>query len=150
MAQLTYGTPGINPAAPDPRPGFKSPLEILQDALPGVFGSPAPRPETSAPSYWDTLWDVLLGDLYGQGRPESRPAPGAQPSDPHFQPPGRPVSPQEQDRQSPGFCFGFDKELCAGVGLGQNLCLWVSNLACLLIGLVILLALLGLGVRSLL
>lgn len=137
MAEVRYGGPIL---PPNPGATFG-------------YGTPPIAPGPPGPSYWDTLWDVFLGDLFGKGRPESKPAPGASPSDPHFTPTpaGGAQTPTEQQGNvgDAGFCFGFDHRLCDGLGLARGTCLTLANISCLALGVIVLAALLGIGLHSL-
>jgi hypothetical protein len=114
------GTPGINPAAPDPR---------------------------GRPSFWDTLWGVLTGDVAGRQRPGTAEEAVGQP---------KPERAKEQEKAAEeaagqpatNFCFGADKVICEGMGAARGICYILTNLTCIALGIIILLALLGIGLHA--
>jgi len=129
-ARILPGTPGINPSAPDPYIGQPQPSTLEQwvnrflhgitiFGPGGVFASPAPG---QSPEAEKRAEETVRAD---QAQRES----GA----PLFQ---------------NGFCFGFDQTLCADAGVFQPACVTLTNLTCLGLGVLVLLALLGVGLHA--
>lgn len=129
-----YGDPGINPNASQ-RP-------------PIAPGPPGQSPDTALDQIND-LFRRLTGAplLTGPGVAKEKPGdPGATPAGGSVMGGGA----KGVLQGGPGFCFGAEKEICKGTEPFDGLCKFTSNLVCLVIGLTILLALIGLGVHGIL
>jgi hypothetical protein len=128
IPQAGYGTPGINPNAPDPRTGRppQSDLEAWIDRFlkgitifgpGGVFATPAPGQTQEATQRAE---EAVRSDRQAQG----------------------------EDKPGPPWCFGLEETICSGAGLAKGACTFTARLVCLGIGVIVLLALLGIGLHA--
>jgi hypothetical protein len=54
----------------------------------------------------------------------------------------------EAEQPAANFCFGADKAICERMGVFKGPCYTFTNIACLMLGIVVLLALLGIGLHA--